>query len=134
MGARMALDKCRAYPSICPSHISAPSKQSQLNSERNPNPCMYPTQGSLIHSYQLKKKKLQLSWLSLSSKTDWVNPHLPPREEWLQLQFVSLCSHSLQNSQYPPETTEVICTLNLDLGACSTIKCVPRQTSQPESL
>lgn len=61
---------------------------------------MYPTQGSLIHSYQLKKK-LQLSWLSLSSKTDWVNPHLPPREEWLQLQFVSLCSHCLQNSQYP---------------------------------
>lgn len=92
---------------------------------------MYPTQGCFIHSCQLKKTLQQLSSLSLSSKTDWANPHLPPREEGLQLQFVSLCVHTACKTPNTPETAEVICTLNLDLGACSTIKYVlGRQVSQ----
>lgn len=68
---------------------------------------------------------MQLSWLSLSSRLDYTLPPHPPGEEWLQLQFVSLCVHAACKTPNTPEIAEVICTLNLDLGACSTIKCVP---------
>lgn len=35
-----------------------------------------------------------------------------------------LCAHKAYKSPNTPEAAEVICTLILDLGACSTIKCV----------
>lgn len=124
MGARVALDKCRAYPSICPSHTSVSNKISLIQSEIQTHAYTPPKAISFILA-NLKKKKKSLSWFSLSSKTDWTKPHLPPREEWLQLHFVSLCVNAACKTPNTPETAKVICTLNLDLGACSTIKCLP---------
>lgn len=134
MRAGVALDKCTAYPSICPPHTSASSKQSQLDSEWNPNHMHvpHPKQSHLFLPIK-KKKSSWAGFLSAPNQTG-LTPHLHPREEWLQLQFVSLCAHAAHKTPNTPETAEVICTLNLDLGACGTIKCVPGQTSQPESL
>lgn len=44
------------------------------------------------------------------------------------------CAHKARKSPNTLETAEVICALILDLGACSTIKCVSGMTRQPESL
>lgn len=133
MGAGVALDKCTAYPSICPSIPRLQASKVSLIQNEIQTTCMYLTQSSLIYTCQLKKKSSWAGFLSAPNQTG-LTPHLHPREEWLQLQFVSPCAHAAHKTPNTPETAEVICTLNLDLGACSTIKCVPGQISQPESL
>lgn len=86
------------------------------------------------HSF-LPIKKKNYSWAGFPSAPKQAG--LPPillLENGSSYNLCHCCVHAACKTPNTPETAEVICTLNLDLGAWSTIKCVPGQTSQPESL